>query len=221
MGGGILLLAIMANYIPPKDLIPIHGLVQLVSNFSRTIINISAVDKRLTLLFFGGSIVGALSGMGLVVELPEKEFRLILAAFILFMTWAPRPKSLPNFRAKFFLLGAVATFLSLFVGATGPFIAPFFLHEKLEKRALVATKAAGQICVHFMKILVFLNIGFSLGEFAPLVIGMVVAVFFGNWVGKFCMDLFSETQFRRAFQALITLLAIRMIAQAFGWPILA
>lgn len=214
MGGGILLLAIMANYIPPKELIPIHGLIQLVSNSSRTILNFVAVDWKITGLFLLGAIVGALSGKGLVVEIPEREFRLILAAFIFFMTWAPRPKSLPKFRGKFLLLGAAATFLSLFVGATGPFIAPFYLHENLEKRALVATKAAGQICVHLMKILVFLSIGFSVGEFLPLVSAMVVAVFFGNWVGRYCMELFSEKQFRLIFRVLVTALAARMVWQA-------
>ncbi len=215
MGGGILLLAVMANYISPKELIPIHGLVQLMSNSSRAFLSFSFINKKLTALFFAGALMGAILGKNIVIALPEKEFRLVLSGFILFMTWAPRPRFLPKFKGKFIVLGGVATFMSLFVGATGPFIAPFFLHENLEKRALVATKAATQICVHLLKVLVFINIGFSVGEYLPLVSSMIVAVFLGNWVGRYCMDLFSEKDFRLAFRVIVTLLASRMIWQAF------
>lgn len=217
MGGGILLLAVMASYIPPKELIPIHGLVQLASNSSRTILSLNAVDKSIWLLFSFGALVGASAGSFFVVSLPEREFRLVLATFILVMTWIPMPKKVPRLPYKFFYLGIFGTFLSLFVGATGPLLAPFFIHENLTKRTLVATKAACQICVHTMKLGVYFYLGFALGDYWPLVTAMTVAVFFGNWVGKYCMELFSERAFMQVFRTVVTLLALRMVGMALGF----
>jgi uncharacterized membrane protein YfcA len=49
---------------------------------------------------------------------------------------------------------AIASFLSLFVGATGPLTALFFLNSELDKDSFVPTKAACQIPIHLFKVIV-------------------------------------------------------------------
>ena len=39
LGGGVLVLATMANLLPPMALVPIHGVVQLGSNLSRAVLS--------------------------------------------------------------------------------------------------------------------------------------------------------------------------------------
>ena len=51
IGGGILLLAIMAVVIPPAAIIPVHGMVQLGSNFNRVVLTLQHVDWRILLAF--------------------------------------------------------------------------------------------------------------------------------------------------------------------------
>ena len=211
MGGGVLLITVMASYFPPQVLIPLHGLIQLGSNLSRSILNYTAIQWKIGIAFGIGAAVGAGLGSQVVVSLPEREFKLILAVFILVMTWMPKLKSAPDVPGRWYVIGGVASFLALFVGATGPFIAPFYLREKMPKQHLVATKALCQVFTHTMKVIVFFSLGFAIGNYLPLMAMMLVAVFFGNWCGKFLMGKLSEKAFKWIFRVLITGLAGRMI----------
>ena len=47
MAGGILLLAVMLLFLEPAVAIPIHALVQLTSNSSRTLIHVRSVRRDL------------------------------------------------------------------------------------------------------------------------------------------------------------------------------
>tara|TARA_A100000164_G_C21925263_1_gene782712 strand:+ start:872 stop:1207 length:336 start_codon:yes stop_codon:yes gene_type:complete len=70
LGGGTLNLATMALIFSPAILIPIHGVVQLGSNFGRAILMHKSVNIEIIPLFILGTIIGALVGGNLVVELP-------------------------------------------------------------------------------------------------------------------------------------------------------
>ena len=59
IGGGVLLLAVMATIVPPAALIPVHGLVQLGSNGNRALLTREYIDWSLLRLFFGGALIGA------------------------------------------------------------------------------------------------------------------------------------------------------------------
>ena len=129
MAGGILLLVIMAEFFVPHLLIPLHGVVQLGSNASRVALLFRQVNHQVMVQFVLGALIGVLLGSQLVVAIPEDQFRLLLGGFILVLTWMPKTNAIPRFRLKFFFLGGFATFASLFIGATGPLLAPFFIRE--------------------------------------------------------------------------------------------
>ncbi len=214
MGGGITLLIVMAQFFPPAVLIPIHGIVQLGSNLSRTWLNREHLDRKVVAAFAAGGVLGAAAGSRLVVTLPEESYRIVLAVFILVLTWMPKFESVPKIKAKFFLLGGFATFVSLFIGATGPLLAPFFLRERFSKEQVIATKAGCQIVVHTFKVGTFLALGFIVGPYLPLLAGMLFAVFAGTYCGKLLLGRLSEIWFRWLFKGLITVLAVRMLVLA-------
>ena len=59
MGGGIILLGIMAIFIPDGFLvIALHGMIQLFSNSTRTFDYRDSINKKLILEFFVGAVVG-------------------------------------------------------------------------------------------------------------------------------------------------------------------
>lgn len=211
MGGGILLLTIMAAYFPPAVLIPLHGAVQLVSNSVRLAINWRHVAWTILLPMTAGSIVGVILGSRLVLKLPDAGYQLAMGVFILLMTWLPKFKSAPAVPGKFFWLGGISTALSLIVGATGPLLAPFFLKEGLKKETIIATKAGGQAVTHLLKVGVFSLLGVQLVEHAALFAGMVVAVTVGTACGKLLLGRVSERLFIILFKVLITVLAGRMV----------
>lgn len=211
LGGGVILLAFMTPIFPPAVLIPLHGIIQLMSNISRTVLSPKGVDLRFVLPFILGSIAGALSGMPLQINLTANYHTIIIAVAILVLTWIPKLKITNDFKGKFIILGYVETFFSLFIGSSGPLVSPFFLSSKLEIKNFVPTKSACQIFVHLFKVLIYLFSGFSLmnwiGHIA-LAFPLVVA---GAMTGKFLIGKINEKLYRNIIKIVITLLAIRMI----------
>jgi len=212
MAGGILLFVIMSVFFPPAVLIPVHGVVQLGSNSVRTLIFFRNIKASIAILFGVGAVIGVLIGSRILITLPEDIFQIVLGIFILVMAWMPRIKAVPRIKMKFFFVGGVSTFLSLFIGATGPFIAPFFLRENLRKEEIVATKAACQVFIHFFKIVAFSSVlGFSFQPYAGLLVGMLLASFAGNWCGKKILKAIPQRSFIWIFRAVISILAVRML----------
>ncbi len=212
MGGGIVLLAVMAQYFPPATLIPLHGVIQLASNSSRVLYGFKHVERRIMARYAAGAAVGAALGSRVVARLPESWYALGLGLFLLAVTLLPKPKKARDFRFKWATVGAGATFLSLIAGATGPLIAPFFIHQDLDRRALVATKASCQLFTHLLKVSVFVVIGFALWPYLPLLAAMVAAVFAGNYLGnKIILHRVPEREFRLAFKGLLLVLSARMV----------
>ena len=62
IGGGVLLLAVMAILVPPLALIPVHGVVQFGSNVGRVFFMFRFISWRNTWAFMGGSLMGVAAG---------------------------------------------------------------------------------------------------------------------------------------------------------------
>ncbi|MCC7441143.1 MAG: sulfite exporter TauE/SafE family protein [Bdellovibrionales bacterium] len=214
MVGGSLLLGVMGVFFPPAVLVPIHGIIQLSSNVTRAGLHLRSIHPRRVLLFAVGAVIGAAVGARVVVTLPEREFSLLIGAFLLISAWLPPLPGAPRIPGKFLIVGAGLTFLSLFIGATGPLLAAFFLRENLSKTEHIATQAACQALTHFAKIVAFVGMGFALGAYLPLVGGMVAASIAGNYVGKRVLDGIPEKSFRAAMKLLVSAFAARLLWRA-------
>lgn len=213
MAGGMLLLVAMSTVFPPATLIPLHGTVQFFSNASRTFFFRKILNWHIVGAFFFGGIFGSGLGSQLVVEIPEDTYRICLGLFILIFTWMPKLKLAKPPPGRFVVLGFAMSFLSLFAGATGPLMAPFFLREGLGKETLVGTKATCQLATHMTKMVVFAGIGFSFSPYIPLLSGMIIAVLIGNYIGKLLLGKVSQSQFVWIFKGVISLLALRLLWQ--------
>ncbi len=213
MGGGFLLLVFLTPLFPPVVLIPFHGSLQLISNVSRSTLFFKHINWQITVLFTTGAMIGAAAGSRMVISIPADKFRLILGLAILVMTWMPKLKKVPRIRGLFLYVGGISTFLSLFIGATGPLIAPFYLKAGLTKEGLVASKSACQIPLHVFKILVYLSTGFVLSPWLPILAGAIPAMFLGIWTGKKLLGRVPEKRFFQLLQIIISLLALRLLYQ--------
>ena len=114
-------------------------------------------------------------------------------------------------------LGLTAGFISVFVGATGPFIAPFFLRDDLEKEEVIGTKAMCQSVTHVLKIPAFLSLGFGYGDHLELLAVLVAVVIAGTLIGKKLLSKLSSETFVRLFEIVLASIGVYLIAQ----PLLA
>lgn len=214
IGGGVLLLLVMAQLVPVAALIPVHGLVQLGSNGNRALMTRRHIDWSLSGRFLLGALFGAGLASWVVVQLPLELIQLAVGGFILWMIWGPRPVVKTLTPLKTLLAGGLTTFFSMFVGATGPLVAAFVHRHSHDKMQTVATFAATMTGQHLLKGLVFSVVGFSFGEWLPLIAAMILSGMLGTWVGLNLLHRVSSVWFNRLFRIVVTLLALRLLWQA-------
>ena len=211
LGGGVLLLVVLLSVMPPAMAIPVHAVLQTGSNASRAWLMRREVLVPVLLWFLPGSLIGVALASLVVVDVPTRWLSLALALFILWSVWAPKPdpRALPP--RSFLAVGAFGSFLTMFVGATGPVLAAFLSPERYGRLATVATHGACMTVQHLMKIVAFALLGFSLADWAPLVVLMLAGGFLGSLVGRQLLGRMPEALFRRGFRWLMTALALRML----------
>lgn len=214
IGGGMLLLAVMASVIPISALIPVHGLVQLGSNANRALMTFRYIDWRMLYLFSIGAIAGAGLATFIVVQLPVVIIQLAVAVFILFLIWGSKPKAQEMGAPGQVLVGLVTTVISMFVGATGPLVAAFAHRNQYNKMQLSATFASCMTMQHALKVLVFVFIGFSFWQWAGLVAVMIVSGAVGTWLGLHVLKRIPAKRFVLLFKVVVTVLALRLLYDA-------
>lgn len=214
--GGLILLAIMASVMPPASVIPAHTLVQLGSGASRAILMWRWIMRGTVLPFLVGAVLGAAFGARTFVALPQAILMGILGGFILIVTWLPNLGRIGAERGRFIVLGFATTFLGVFVSATGTILAPFVASAAPDRRNHAATLGALMALVHILKLIAFTIIGFSVWDYVPLIIAMVATGGLGNWLGEAALARTSEKRFRIILQIGLTILALRLIWNAFA-----
>ncbi len=221
LGGGMILLGVIAQFFPPVVAIPIQGGIQFFSNGSRAAllwneISWSAVARGAALL-----LPASILGVFVASSMPENATRIVLGCFILITVWRP---SLLKWRGAnamteqaLYPVGAVSGFLNTTVGASGPLTSPFFKAVTASHRAFVATAAASQVLAHTAKIVSFSAIGeFSLGDHLDVILVGAVGVTVGSWIGTRLLGRIPEVSLDAVFKTVLTLLAVRLVLRGVG-----
>lgn len=211
LGGGLMLLAVMASVLPPATLLPVHGIVQIGSNVGRAALMRGSIGSGIVLPFTVGAVIGAALGARVFVALPVGVLQAAIALFILYSVWAPRLRLSRMPRSGFLPVGVVTTFLTMFVGGTGPLVAAFVSSQPLDREGIVATHAACMSVQHSFKVVTFGFIGFHLLPWLPLAAAMIAAGFAGTVLGRRILLRLPEQTFRWLFRVVLTLLAARML----------
>lgn len=212
VGGGVAMLALMGLFIPVAALIPVHGTVQLGSNTGRAWHQRANIDFRVAGPFIAGSVIGATVGAFTVVQLPDAVLKLVLGCFIVAVTWTRIPGAASLGRAGLAAGSAVLALVTMFVGATGPLLSAFFAQIfPDDRKALIATHAAGMTVQHALKIVVFGLAGFALAAWLPLIAAMIVSGYVGTVYGTGLLERLPEETFRKWFRVFITLLALDLV----------
>ena len=214
LGGGLALLAVMSAVFPAAAVVPVHGVAQLGSNAGRFFLQRKDVLWPIALWFTAGGVIGATLGGRLAVDMPVWALRAGVGAFILMTVWGPKPKSFSPGVKTFFGTGAVAAFLTMFFGATGPIAATMLSASKLNRLKITATHAACMTAQHGLKILVFGILGFAYGEWAAIILAILLAGFAGTTLGTRYLRQMPEQVFQNGFKAILSVVAIYLMLAA-------
>ena len=213
-GGGVLLLGIMALWLPPVAIVPVHGLIQLGSNGGRFAMTWRKVDWGVLAAFAPGVVLGVAAGSLLLVRLPENTWQLTIAAFILWLCWGPPIPKAALGRPGILAASALTSFVTLFVGATGPLVAAFIKQLHADRFRTIATFSGAMTLQHLPKVVVFGFAGFVFTEWVLWILAMILCGLVGTRLGLQLVDRMSDRLFQRVFTVVLTLLALRLVWQA-------
>ena len=224
MGGGIILLGIMAMIIPEGYVVvALHGIIQLISNITRSYVFRQHIKGQIIRQYLPGAILGLCLSAAIIIILIQsfdvqsaKDIKVdilkpLIGIFIIWFIFG-RPLHVEDERPHFFFVGAMSGLTTVFIGATGPLIAPFFLKGKLTKETIIANKAVCQAISHTGKIPLFI-IFFKFNYFTELAVLMplIIAVFIGTNFGKQVLQFIPEQVFKILFKGSLTIIAIKLI----------
>ncbi|MFK7896850.1 MAG: sulfite exporter TauE/SafE family protein [Myxococcota bacterium] len=222
MAGGIMLLTVMLLYLDPLIAIPVHALVQLASNSSRSVIHAKQIRFDLFFPFMLLVVPAGFLTLPLATRVPADTLRLAIGVFVLIATWRKSWLLLGinldrvPLKPRFALVGAGSGALGPLIGATGPFIAPFFLGIGLSRFELIGTKAACQAATHLAKIGLFGFAGFAFAEYGWLTLAMAASVVGGTFLGTKVLHQITDDRFTQLYKVALTLVALRLMYSGLG-----
>ena len=208
IGGGVLVLTVMASILPPTALIPVHGGIQFGSNIFRAALLARHTHWRPVVGFCIGSAIGAVAGGQLVINLNPAVVQIAIGAFVIYSVVSNPPAWLTRFPV---VTGGISSFLTMFFGATGVFVANFVKLLNLSRQSHVAMHATFMTAQHFLKTVVFGVLGFEFYPWIGFIAAMIVAGFLGTILGRMVLIKLRDDRFKRALDIVLVFLAIRLI----------
>lgn len=207
--------AAMASVLPVSVVVPVHATVEAAASIVRCALLRHYVQWRFFLTFVMFGSVGVLIAIPLIGMIPETILRLALGLFILIVTWIPLAGALSRISGAADRLGGfVTSFLTVFVGATGPLVAALLSRRFDDHPEVIATHAACMSAQHAAKIVVFVSIGWTLTNFTNQIVGMILATSLGTWIGRHIIVSAPKATMAFALKAVVSLLGVHIAGMA-------
>lgn len=212
LGGGMMLIAFLPSFLPVNAIVPVHGLTQLSSNFSRAIFSYQNIEYSILPKFLLGSLLGIAIFASILSLLPLKYMPLFISFYILLSLWSKKFNKKIKKYENYFLIGFIQTGLSIVVGATGPLAMTLLLKQfGSNKDKVVSTAAALMSITHILKVLVFVYFGFVFFDYLGVIIAMIIASIFGSFIGLKLRNKIDGKKFVILVKILLTFLAFKII----------
>ena len=211
LGGGVVLMLLMPGLMPLAAIIPIHAVVQFISNFARVGFAFRHADLTLLLPLTLGSLLGAAIGSPAVDLVSFAVLPGVAGVMILLVVWLPLDRFLPQGGAALFALGLYQTGLGMVAGATGPLGAVVLNRITTEREWLVVNTGVYMTINHGIRTVAFGLLGFAFNAWWLTITVMSLAVIIGSWLGTRLRQSVPQTNFEAVFKWIVTVLALRMV----------
>lgn len=208
IGGGGVLLAAMATLVPPAALIPTHGVIQIGSNLGRVLLTFRHIFWTAIPAFAFGSVIGAAIGGSVAVNLPSEWVQIGVGGFVIWSVLGRPPRGVRDWPLT---IGVISSFLTMFFGASGLFVATFTKAQHLPRHAHVATHAALMTVQHAIKTLAFGLLGFAFADWLGFLALMIASGFAGTVAGRMLLNRIDDRRFKLALDVILVLLSLRLI----------
>lgn len=215
MAGGLILLALLLLILPVGTAIAVQGIIQIIANGSRAWMSRKFINWRI----LGMLLLGLLSA-GILLSIlrykPDRTTVYITIGLLPVLVWIPRAwlhldaaKPLHAWACGFMGGG-----LNLAVGVSGPTIDIFFIHTTLDRRAIVATKAAMQVMSHLAKVIFYWQAALMLSgpEWGAVILATPFSIA-GTSAGYIILQRMNDVNFRVWMRWVVTAIGIYYLTQ--------
>ncbi|PXA99040.1 hypothetical protein DMC47_05520 [Nostoc sp. 3335mG] len=206
MAGGLILLAALLALLPVATAIAVQGAIQIVANGSRAVFSRAYIDWRiLGVICLGLATVAVL--LFILRYVPDLATVCIVIGLLPILVWIPRDwlaldasKPLHAFLCGFFGGG-----FNLAVGVAGPTIDLFFIRTRMDRRTVIATKAAAQVISHAAKVVFYGTTAAAMtgGDWLVVLVAAPFAIL-GTNVGYHILQRMTDDGFRRWTRWIVT-----------------
>lgn len=217
MAGGMVLMAIMLAVVPVSTAMVLHGVAQLTANTWRAWLWRVYVDWSVVWRYLIGLAL-AVTVLGMVAFVPERGMVLIALGILPFLALALPARVVPQVDKPYGaqLCGVFNGTVNLLAGVSGPLLDVFFVRSSMDRRAVVATKAACQSFAHAAK-LVYFGALFDVwrhSELPPWVLVACVGLAaFGTTLSRFVLERLGDASFRRWTRLIVMAIGVVCLAQ--------
>ncbi|HET7096374.1 MAG TPA: TSUP family transporter [Casimicrobiaceae bacterium] len=216
MAGGMLLMGLLLAVMPIAAAMALHGITQMTSNGWRAIVWRAHVRWRIVACFAAGSIAAAAAFAAFAAP-PTKGVALLILGLTPFIGLALPSRLRLNVARPVHgvVCGAVCMTLQMIAGVSGPILDVFFVQSGLDRRGIVATKAAVQALGHALKLAYFGSLLMEGGDgLSPWLAGMAILLaVLGTQSSRRVLERISDTQFRTWSRRLIFALSLAYLGQ--------
>jgi uncharacterized membrane protein YfcA len=210
MAGGLILLGILLLILPVGTAIAVQGAIQLIANGSRAWLSRAYIDWRvLAIMTLGLLTIGVV--LFIVRYTPDLATVCIVIGLLPILLWIPQSwlaldASKP---VHAFICGLLGGGINLAVGVAGPTIDMFFIRTAMDRRTIIATKAAAQVVNHTGKIVFYwqattMLTGLDWGMIALAAPFAVLGTSAGHWV----LQRLTDANFKRWTRLIVTAIGI-------------
>ena len=215
IGGGFLMLAVVAAFLPVASMVPMHSVMMLGTSIGRGWFFWSFIQWRIVIPFVLGCVIGAPLGARIYLTLPEALIALVVGIFMLGAVWVPPlPWRIP-LRHPFFVVGIVHSFLSAMF-SFGGVMQPLMMRAQLDRMQVIATLAVSLLFMNLAKISGYMMFGFDFRPYLLLIGTAMLAGIAGAGVGRQLAERVPEEKFRLVFKVIMTVLAVRLLYRAWA-----
>lgn len=204
-GGASLVLIPLLNLLIPARFVPFSLTIgTLTSSASRIAVFRKHINWNIFMWFVPFSIPAVLLGAYFIKFVNPLYLQFIVAVFLilntpqLFISQKQQLKEEKPF-PKFILaiVGFLAGFVSGITGAIGLLFNRFYLKYGLSKEQIVATRAANEIFLHLIKLIIYLSLGLYSQTAIWMGITIALAAVVSAYSVKFILPYLSEFLFRK------------------------
>ncbi|MBB5214605.1 sulfite exporter TauE/SafE family protein [Parapusillimonas granuli] len=217
MAGGMVLMGVLVAFLPVAAAMIVHGTAQMTSNGWRAFLWRRHIDFRI----FRGYCVGLALASVVFIFLgfvPDRALVLIVLGALPFIAMLIPARHVPQATSRFGaeVCGLLNTALQFIAGVSGPLLDVFFVRTNMDRRAVVATKAACQTVSHMAKLVYFSRAAGGGDTLEAMMLAVVITMaVLGTSLSKFVLERMTDHQFRRWTQGLLLVIGAAYLTQGF------